>query len=236
MDPIEKSRVMRVAFDSFDPEAMKRTLQHSTLEHTLLAGGDFTGQLVQATTANTCIDLGGYDLPVLAVGPLTSDRISLGFLIRAAQPRIFNAEIVNQGDLMLYGEEQELHVNLCAGSRWVALQMDRSLCACVGMEFLSRLPHALRPDLRRSARLQALIASSVNLLAPSGAGNEPTLAESTRAIEGIRDAMLSAVGEIIADQRARIDDSPLGRSLDRMRLGSLVRVPSAAGPYRSGLA
>jgi AraC-like DNA-binding protein len=218
MNPRETTSWKRVVFDSFDPEAMEQTLQESTLEHTLLARGDFTGQLVQAATADTRIDVGGYDLPVLATGPLTCDRISLGFLIRAAQPCVFNAEIVNQGDLILYGEEQELHVNLSAGSRWVAVQMDRSLCACVGIDLPSSLPHALRQEPRRAAQLRALIASSVNLIAGAGTRNESTSAESARAIEGFRDAMLSAVGRIMADRHARVGGSPPGRSLTQMRL------------------
>jgi len=218
MNPREKTSWKRVVFDSFDPEAMEHTLQESTLEHTLLARGDFTGQLVQASTADTRIDMGGYNLPVLATGPLTCDRISLGFLIRAAQPCVFNAEIVNQGDLVLYGEEQELHVNLSAESRWVAVQINRSLCACVGIDLPSSLPYAFRQDPRRAAQLQALIAASVNIIAGAGTGNESTSAESARAIEGFRDAMLSSVGRIMADRDVRVGGSPPGSSLARMRL------------------
>jgi AraC-like DNA-binding protein len=214
----EQLQLHNIDLDSFDPAAMEQTLQRSRLEHTLLSEGHFNGRLVHCATSDTSIDIGFYKLPVLATGTLAPDRVSIGLMLRAPQPCSFNAESAGIGDLMLYAEGAEIHASLCDYAHWIALQIDRSLCADVGVDFPSRPYRSLRQDPSRSARLQAVIRPALHLLGDTALDNGRDLAASIRAIDGVRDTLLCAVGELLDDRHVRPKHSTFRATANRRRL------------------
>jgi AraC-like DNA-binding protein len=218
MEQETKTSLRRVTFDSFDPESMEQTLQQSQLEHTLLDGGRFSGQLTQGATADTRIDYGGYDLPVLAVGVLAPDRISLGFILLAPEACSFNSQAVNQGDLMLYSENEEIHARLCPGIRWIAIQMDRSLCAGVGLEMPEKVSAKLTSDGPTISHLQGLLAPSLQLISSVGDGDRVASPVICRAMDDVRDGMLSALAANQANWHRQSFARPNQRLVNRMRL------------------
>ena len=196
--------VRRVGFQTFDPEAMRETLQGSLLEHTPLEAGGFSGRLLQATAGDLRLDFGQYELPVLAAGPLAAERVSIGLVLQSEGPCVFNAQPVSPGDLVLYGENGELHTRLGAGSRWVAIQVDRSCCAEVGLD----LPQ----------RLTAELGLALDRLGVDGESPDAVSAVRRDALVSARDALLAAVAAGFDQRRATAIGRGSNRAASRMRL------------------
>jgi len=210
--------VRRVGFQTFDPEAMRETLQGSLLEHTPLDVGGFSGRLLQATAGDLRLDFGQYELPVLAAGPLAAERVSIGLVLQSEGPCVFNAQPVSPGDLVLYGENGELHTRLGAGARWVAIQVDRSCCAEVGLDLPERLSTVLTTEDAAAKRLTAELGLALDRLGADGESPDAVSAVRRDALVSARDALLAAVAAGFDQRRATAIGRGSNRAASRMRL------------------
>lgn len=126
--------ISRILLNSFEPEAMEGCLQQTTLEHTILTKGHFTGKLLQAAVDDICINRGCYSQAVIASGQLNNDRVTLGFIIRSNDSCSFNTQYIQQGGMLVLSENQELHTHLTAESDWLNIQIKRELFENIGIE------------------------------------------------------------------------------------------------------
>ena len=98
---------------------MEEAIQKSHFEHSLDGPGQFRGKILHAKNARTCLDWGRYSLPVLARGPISADRMTLGILLNEREVSLFNGNALLPGSMMLYGEGEELNVRLPPNSNWL---------------------------------------------------------------------------------------------------------------------
>lgn len=176
--------------DSFDPDAMTETVQRSSIDHTLLHKGRFKGDLLHAQLDSTRLDWGSYNLPLMASGPLASDRITLGFLLHSAEPCSFNGATVQAGSMLVFSENHELHTRLAAGSSWLALQLERELLESAGVDIPQHLYALPQIDKVTSFQLVNTLTQSLDDISHSDISATHHRAQSMRDIE---DAMLSCL-------------------------------------------
>jgi AraC family ethanolamine operon transcriptional activator len=218
MTDIASPIVRRIGFQTFDPEAMRETLQGSLLEHTPLEAGGFAGQLLQATAGDLRLDFGQYELPVLARGPLSTDRLTIGLVLQSEGPCVFNAQPVSPGDLVLYGENEELHTRLAGGVRWVAIQVDRLCCAEVGLDLPERLSTVLAADDSAVSGLTAQLGLALDHLRADGKSTDAAPAVSREVVVSARDALVAAVAAGFGERRATRISKGSDQAWSRMRL------------------
>jgi len=118
---------------SFNPSAMRMTLQDGSFEHVQLGSGVFAGAVAHASTPGLRTDWGSYNIPVQARGDLCRDMFTLGILVAGDDSwRVFGSP-ARTGDMLLMREGGELLINLPPHSQWLALQVPRARLEAAGV-------------------------------------------------------------------------------------------------------
>jgi AraC family ethanolamine operon transcriptional activator len=120
--------------DSFDPEAMRETVQRGSFGHILLHGRRFRGQVFNAEGFGARVAWGRYNLPVCAEGSMPSDRVTIGLLLAGSGEARFNGNTITSDHLMYFAEGAELCTVLPNGATWLGLQIDRESLGRVGID------------------------------------------------------------------------------------------------------
>lgn len=157
--------------DSFRPDLMEETVSGAALEHVQLARGRFRATLLSAFFDETRVDLGAYNLPVLAAGPMPADRVTLGFVLEARGVGLLNGTEIRHPVPVVLGEHAELHFSLAAGTRWIAFQVGRDALENLHVFPLSSgmwIPHSADAG---TERLRRAIYRGIQTLAEIGHGN-----------------------------------------------------------------
>jgi AraC-like DNA-binding protein len=126
---------------SFDPDAMRMTLQDGAIEHLQLGRGVFEGSGTHTTTPGLRTDWGDNNQPLQARGGLSRDMLTVGVLIGGEGAWRIQGAPAASGDMVLLPEGGELLINLPPKAQWLALQVSRDRLEAAGVP-LGRLQGA----------------------------------------------------------------------------------------------
>ena len=203
--------INNLLLDSFNPEVMQETLQQSNFDHTILHKGHFDVRLLQAQVSDIRVDRGFYGLPMRALGQLTDDYISLGFMFSSVGPSLCNGLPAVSGDMMLYSEHQEFHGSLAAECDWVSLQFSRVCFESLGLELPRDIVAIPKLEKQVSTQLKHTLQPALDLIKVE---NTPRVV--TQAAIVIQDAMLSAFCHRVSHLQIEIW-KPENKILDTVR-------------------
>lgn len=189
-----------VSLGSFNPEAMEEAIQKSHFEHSLDGPGQFRGKILHVKNARTCLDWGRYSLPVLARGPISADRMTLGILLNEREVSLFNGNALLPGSMMLYGEGEELNVRLPPNSNWLSIQLDRLSLAKIGIEFSDAGFRYWDMGKEKAPRAQILQYATLLESVTQQAGQADAL-KADQAINDIEDQVLLRLASLVAARR-----------------------------------
>jgi AraC family ethanolamine operon transcriptional activator len=118
---------------SFDPSAMRSTVQDGSFEHVQLGRGVFAGTVAHVSSQRLRTDWGSYNLQVQAQGDLCRDMLTFGVMLAGQDPwRVFGAPGEN-GDMLLFPEGGELAITLPAQAQWLTVQVSRERLEAAGV-------------------------------------------------------------------------------------------------------
>jgi AraC-like DNA-binding protein len=129
----EAAQLSSLRLHSFDPRAMRMTLQDGTIEHLQTGRGTFSGTVTHSATRSLRTDWGSYNLPLQAQGDLSRDMLTLGVFIGGEGDWRVQGTRAASGDMVLLSEGGELLVNLPAQSQWLAMQVSRDRLEAAGV-------------------------------------------------------------------------------------------------------
>lgn len=126
--PSRHPSVNTLTLDSFDPETMDEAVHGSSFDHTQLQPGRFQASLLRGQMGASWLDSGKYSLPLLAVGEMPSDKITLGYVINTVDRLgygVLNGQKIERPSPVLLTERAELRYRLPEHSPWLAFQVPR---------------------------------------------------------------------------------------------------------------
>ena len=112
---------------------MAMALQGGTLEHVQLAPGVFSGHIAHSTSRDIQLDWGRYNIPLHARGDMSRDIVTLMIAVAGQGPWRVLGELGQAGDMMVIGENSELHATMPKGANWLSLQVSRAQLESVGL-------------------------------------------------------------------------------------------------------
>jgi len=118
---------------SFDPHAMRMTLQDGSIDHLQVGRGVFDGTVTHSATPGLRTDWGSYNLPMQAQGGLSRDLLTFGVLIGGEGAWRLQGAAAASGDMVLLPEGGELLINLPAQAQWMAMQVPRDRLEIAGV-------------------------------------------------------------------------------------------------------
>ena len=222
VQPAEPALRSCMRMQSFDPHAMRVTLQDSALEHVQLERGVFEGTVVQTATHGLRTDWGRYNLPVQGRGDLGRDMLTVGLLVSGAGAWRIQGAPAASGDMVLLPDGGELLINLPAQAQWLALQVPRERLEAAGVP-LGRLRGGA------AWRLRAPPGSGDGQwadVAPVLAPFEAALAGAGAEIQGAQEQLFTAL--LFEWERRRAHD---GLRPDRLQPGERWRTVRRAEAY-----
>lgn len=159
-----------LVFDSFNPSLMGDALQGSQLAHVQLGGGRFRGALWQSRLDDARVAWGRYNLPVVAVGDLPRDFITIGLLLHT-EPESGSSEgrRLSPEDVLVIPEGHGLHVRLQPGTEWISLQVRRQALEAMGIELPSTESTIHRIESIDRDAVHSVIAAVAGIIGPGQA-------------------------------------------------------------------
>lgn len=143
MEPTKSPSIATLRLDSFHPELMEQAVAGGMMDHTQLAKGRFVASLLSADLGASRLDWGAYNLPVLAIGEMPADRVTLGCILRSDEAGRLNGAKVQDATPLVLGEQAALNYQLAPATQWSAFQIDRGVLEKVGICVPTR--YAWRP-------------------------------------------------------------------------------------------
>ena len=159
--------VSEMRLDSFHPEKMEEAACQSSITHMQLGRGRFTGDLIRARCSQGILDSGKYNLPLLAVGEMPGEHITLAFILEARGEGTLNGCTVRANAPVIFTEGSEIHYRLAPGTHWIALQITRELLEQNGTILPRHLSAVLDADRATSLRLARVFGQAVQTLRQS---------------------------------------------------------------------
>jgi len=110
----------------FDPDQLVEAVGSSSLMHTQLSRGSFSGSLLAARFGNVWLDSGCYSQTLISRGTFPSGRIVIGCLLDAKQSGCLNGYRFGRHDIVVFPDGAEMDYLLLGDTRWAAVQVSRS--------------------------------------------------------------------------------------------------------------
>ena len=219
----ETSPVTLMTLDSFVPDTMERAVSGGALDHVQLGKGRFRGRLLHADFGDSRLDWGAYNLPLLAVGPMPPDRVTLGFVSAGGAGGTINGYHVERPSAVIMGDNSELHYRLAAETRWAALQVMPEILERIGLAVPSG--HMLVPvaDPGRQQGVSRTLDAAIAALADIAAGST-----------GIPDPealMLSIEESLVSAFAGVMESAPLSRPQRGTPVARSLRLVRRAEEY-----
>jgi len=185
-----------IVFDSFNPSLMGDALQGGQLAHVQLGPGRFRGTLWQSTLEEARIDWGRYNLPLVAVGELPRDVVTIGLLLHAG-PESGSSEgrRLSGDDLLVIPEGHGLHIRLSPGTEWISLQVRRTALEAMGIELRSTVSTIHRIEPIDRAAVHSAAADLARVFGPGGAGDSGSA--SARALAACHSELVDVFARVI---------------------------------------
>ena len=219
-----RASVFTYHLDSFMPEAMDDVVSGGVLDHLQLAKGRFRGNFLHARLGESQLDWGGYNLPLMAMGDLPADKITLACILRSGEEGLLNGIRVADATPVIVTEQSELNYRLGAQTQWMAYQIDRKSLEAIGIELPEHGVFVPRAEAQNRQRLQRCVLDVVKQL-HDFARDAPANPSPEAVVDPVQTALLSAFCDVL-DQ---------GQSAGTGRTGRLARPQQTVSRARAYL-
>ena len=215
---VPSSAVTTIALDGFHPAVMEEAFRLGTVEHVQLAPGHFRGRLMRAEQGASRIDWASYNIPLLALGEMPGDRVTLGFVFDISEPCWLNGHEVSAATPVLFTEGTEFHYRSPRGWQGLAVQLPREQAEVAGLELRDQgvTPLAAEPQCARGAERE--FAAVLEGLRDIALGI-PAISDAAACLRRLESHLLDLFSATAMDTSS----SPSARATDPARRAQLVR-------------